>query len=195
MFNQFVISQRHRRNWILVKSGCENESLFWAPNCVPRFECAPWLAVKKAIVDMLIRLKGNAKSTSGNSLNALRAQNKNWRCFVDATTGFPAKWRLRKERGNSILMTRHYPDLGSDSDSVNQIFHAARPIRITTQIWVVTRHQYGISALVCQTSFGRKTSGSVAKCRLFSQANFSLALYSTSQVHESGEVCHPDRRR
>ena len=29
----------------------------------------------------------------------------------DATTGFPAKWSIRNERRNSILMTRHYPDL------------------------------------------------------------------------------------
>ena len=57
-------------------------------------------------------------------------------------------------------MTRHYPDLGSASDWLNQIFHGARPIRST----------YKISALVSQTSFGRETSGSVAKCRLFSQA-------------------------
>jgi len=35
----------------------------------------------------------------------------------------------------------------------------------------VTRHQYGISAPVSQTSFGEETSGSVAKCRLFSQAS------------------------
>ena len=63
-------------------------------------------------------------------------------------------------------MTHHYPDLGSASDWLNQISHAARPIRSTTQIWVVTRHQYGISALVSQTSFGGETSGSVAKCRL-----------------------------
>ena len=67
-------------------------------------------------------------------------------------------------------MTRHYPDLGGASDWLNQISHAARPIRSTTQIWVVTRHQYGISALVSQTSFGGETSDSVAKCRLFSQA-------------------------
>ena len=33
----------------------------------------------------------------------------------------------------------------------------------------MTRHQYGISALVSQTSFGGETSNSVAKCRLFSQ--------------------------
>ena len=67
-------------------------------------------------------------------------------------------------------MTRHYPDLGSASDWLNQISHAARPIRSTTQIWVVTRHQYGISALVSQTSFGGETSGSVAQSGLFSQA-------------------------
>ena len=36
----------------------------------------------------------------------------------DATTEFPAKWRLRNERRNSPLMTRHYPDLGSDASSV-----------------------------------------------------------------------------
>ena len=71
-------------------------------------------------------------------------------------------------------MTGHYPHLGSASDLLNQISHAVRPIRRTTQIWVVTRHQYGISALVSQTSFGGETSGSVAKCRLFSQANKSV---------------------
>ena len=31
--------------------------------------------------------------------------------FGGAITGLPAKWRLRNERINSILMTRHYPDL------------------------------------------------------------------------------------
>ena len=60
-------------------------------------------------------------------------------------------------------MTRHYPDLGRASDWLKQISHAARPIRSSTQIWVVTRHQYGISALVSQTSFRRETSGGVAK--------------------------------
>ena len=34
---------------------------------------------------------------------------------------------LRNERRNSILMTRHYPDLGSASDWLNRISHAARP--------------------------------------------------------------------
>ena len=66
-------------------------------------------------------------------------------------------------------MARHYPDLGSVSDLLEQISLAARPIRNTTQIWPMTRHQHGISALVSQTSFRGKTSGRVAKCLLFSQ--------------------------
>ena len=61
-------------------------------------------------------------------------------------------------------MTRHYPDLGSVSDWWKQISRAARPIRNATQIWPMTRHQHGISALVSQTSFRAKTSGRVAKC-------------------------------
>ena len=67
-------------------------------------------------------------------------------------------------------MTCHYTDLGSAPDWLNQISHAARPIRGTTQILVVMYHQYGISAFVSQTSFGGETSGSVVKCHLFPQA-------------------------
>ena len=47
---------------------------------------------------------------------------------------------------------RAQKDLGSASDWLKQISHAARPIRSTTQIWVVTRRQYGISALVSRTA-------------------------------------------
>ena len=73
-----------------------------------------------------------------------------------------------------ILMTRHYPDLGSPSDWSCRVGNLIQPIRSTTQLWEVTRHQCGISALVSQTSFGGETSGSVAKCRLFSQASTVL---------------------
>ena len=45
-----------------------------------------------------------------------------------------------------------------------------QPIRSTTKVWVVTRHQYGISALVTQTSFCEGSSGDLVKRRLFSQA-------------------------
>ena len=41
-------------------------------------------------------------------------------------------------------MTRHYPDLGSASDWSCRVGNLIQPIRSTTQIWVVTRHQYGI---------------------------------------------------
>ena len=85
-------------------------------------------------------------------------------------------------------MTRHYPDLGSASDWLNQISHAARPIRSTTKICVVTRHhdQYGISALVSQTSFGGDTSASVAKCRLFSHA---IVITGTFRFGVIFDVC------
>ena len=102
----------------------------------------------------------------GTCLFSLRKQP----TFGDATIGFPAKLCLRNERRNSILMTHHYPDLTSACDWLNQISHAAWPIKSTTQIWVVMHHQCGISAVISQMSFGRETSGSVAKCRPFSQA-------------------------
>ena len=94
--------------------------------------------------------------------------------FRDASTGFPAKWRLRNERRDSILITRYYPDLGSVSDWSWRERNLPQPIRSTTQIWVVMRHQYGISAPVSQTSIREKTSGGVAKCRLFRQASLML---------------------
>ena len=85
----------------------------------------------------------------------------------NAAIGFPAKWRLRKDRRNSILMTRHYPELGSASDWSCHLGHLLQPFRRTTWIWVVRRHRCGISALVSRTSFRRETSGGVVKCRLF----------------------------
>ena len=66
-----------------------------------------------------------------------------------------------------ILTTCHYLDLGS---AVEENFSSGTiKIRSTIQSWVVTRHQYGISELVSQTSFRGKTRGDAAKCRLFSQ--------------------------
>ena len=55
----------------------------------------------------------------------------------------------------------------------------------------MTRYQYGISALVSETSFGGETSGSVAKCQLFSQAIsstvFSISLFiGTTETHSFG---------
>ena len=80
---------------------------------------------------------------------------------------FPAKGRLRNERRNSILMTRHYTDLGGVSDWLKRISCAARQIRSTSQIRVVTRYEYGISPIVPETSFRGKTSGSVKNVGCF----------------------------
>ena len=92
--------------------------------------------------------------------------------FRDATTKL-----LRKMTSKHRAQKFHTddPDLGSASDWLKQISHAERPIRGTTRIFVVTRHQYGISALVLQTSFRRETSGGVSKCRLFSQATLIVS--------------------
>ena len=48
--------------------------------------------------------------------------------FGDATTDFPAIWRLRNENRNSILMTCHYPDLGSASDWSCRLANLFQPI-------------------------------------------------------------------
>ena len=51
-------------------------------------------------------------------------------------------------------MTRHYPELDSASHWSYRVGNLIQPIRSTTQIWVMTRYQYGISVLVSQMSFG-----------------------------------------
>ena len=86
-------------------------------------------------------------------------------------------------------MMRHYPDMGSASDRLNQISLAARPIRSTTHIWVVTRHQFGISAFVSQMSFSRETSVSIAKCGVFSQATLSTILPWFASTRGGGGGC------
>ena len=44
-----------------------------------------------------------------------------------------------------------------------------QPIRSTTQVWVISMEF--LRSIASQTSFGWETSGGVAQCRLFSQAN------------------------
>ena len=50
------------------------------------------------------------------------------------STWFPAKWRARNERRNSILMTCHFLDLGSASDWLKPISLAPGPIKISTLV-------------------------------------------------------------
>ena len=84
--------------------------------------------------------------------------------------GFSTRYCLRTEHRNSPLMTCYYQDLGCAFDWLKQISYMAQPIRSTTQFWVVSHNQYGISALISQRSFCGETSGRIVKCQLFSQA-------------------------
>ena len=68
-------------------------------------------------------------------------------------------------------MTRYYSDLDSASDWSCRVGNLIFPSRIITQIWVVARHQYGISAFVSQTSFGGKTS-----------CSFQISIWKISQL-------------
>ena len=73
------------------------------------------------------------------------------------------------------------PELASASDWSYREGNLLRPIRNTTQIWVVTRHHYGIFAVVRQTSFRGETSGGASKCQLFSRIN-PLSLNIRKQI-------------
>ena len=99
--------------------------------------------------------------------------------FGNAATGFPAKWCLRKECRNSILMMCRYPDLGSASDWLNQISHVARTIRSTTQIWVVNVISMEFLLLFLRRHL--ETISSIAKCRPFFQANYWFKIFPQLQ--------------
>ena len=89
--------------------------------------------------------------------------------FRDATTGLPEKWHPRIKWLQKLHIDDvRYTDLGNASDWSCRAGNLILPIRSTMQIWVVTRHQNGISALDPQTSFRVESNGSAAKCRLFS---------------------------
>ena len=72
-----------------------------------------------------------------------------------------------------MLMMRHYLGLGAADLVVPLVKFASKPIRSSTQIWVVTCHQHVMS---CQTSFHGETVSGVADCHLFSQATLPVLL-------------------
>ena len=99
--------------------------------------------------------------------------------FRNANNGFLTKWCLRNERRNSILIMCHYPDLGSASDWLKQISQAAWLIRSSTQLWVVTHHQYAISVLFSQMSLRGEI---VVKCCLFSHPTIMITDKNTCLI-------------
>ena len=98
------------------------------------------------------------------------------------------KWHLRNKHRRSILMMCHYPDLGGASYWSCCMGNLLQPVRSTTQIWVVTFHQYGTFALFSQTSFLGETSGGVTKFCLFYEAKYMLVYKSNER--ERFEVVH-----
>ena len=110
--------------------------------------------------------------------------------FCDAITGFRVKWRRSQKQVQKI----HTDDVSvprSCSASDHWLYHKRnllQPVRSTTQIWVVTCHQYGTFALLSQTSFLVETSGGVMKCCLFYQAKYMLVYKHNAR--ESSELVH-----
>ena len=80
---------------------------------------------------------------------------------------FGAKLALTWEKSQHFVVKAHK----FHTDKAREI--CFNPIRSTTLIWVVTRHQYGISVVVPQKSLSRETSGGITKNWLFSHANLS----------------------
>ena len=76
------------------------------------------------------------------------------------------------------------PDLGPASDWLKQISIAVRSIKSTTQIWVVIRSQYEISACAPHKSFNSQGNIGVAKCRLFSYATHLTAILWLVRVRQ-----------
>ena len=87
-----------------------------------------------------------------------------------------------------------YPDL--DLSASDCLFHEKKlcqPVRSTSQMMVVTHHEYGVSVLVLQTLLHQVTSSGIAKCQLFSKVTFklfqfvclliSLTTFAASQCH------------
>ena len=73
----------------------------------------------------------------------------------------------------SLVITL-YPDLGRASDWLCCKGTLRQLIRSSTQIGVVTYHQYGMSVLTPLLSFCRETSGGVSKCLLISDTSVKL---------------------
>ena len=83
------------------------------------------------------------------------------------------------------------------SDWLKQISYAVQPIRASTQIWVVTSHQYEIPVRVPRTSFCGGISGGIANCQLFPQATnlkgHSQLMYMRIRYHFLADL-HVTRR-
>ena len=113
-----------------------------------RLKPATYSCIKLFVIIILISLL----TTQIARVSSMRKQP----TFGNTNTSFPVKWRPKNERKNPILMTRHYSGLDRAAEWSCRAGNLIQLIRSSIKIWVVTSHQYGISALVSQTSFGGK---------------------------------------
>ena len=91
----------------------------------------------------------------------------NSRHFVMPPLVSPQNVVWKNECRNSILMTCHYPDLGSASGWLKQISHIAWPIRSTTQIWVGHVISMEFLHLFLRQHFARKLMVMLCNFRCF----------------------------
>ena len=99
-----------------------------------------------------------------NDVSETNAENPYWWCVT--TQILQCFWWLVVPQGGNLLQL----------------------VRRTTQIWVVTFHQYGTFALFSQTSFLGETSGGITKFCLFYEAKYMLVYKSNER--ERFEVVH-----
>ena len=110
---------------------------------------------------------------------------------VSCVSSFERK--LEKERkpvvvsGNVSYPTPPPPPITTAEQCFLLTENLLQAIRSTTQILVVTHHQYGISSIVPQMSFLGETCGGVRKCWLFSDCIFghSLGLSQTTSHNKN----------
>ena len=96
----------------------------------------------------------NSCDLAENHLNCSYRRFPLWNDVCETSAEIPHWWRTLPRSGWCFWL-------------VENLLHS---IKSSTQIWIVTRYQHRISALVSQTSIRRETTGRVAKCQRFSQA-------------------------
>ena len=83
------------------------------------------------------------------------------------------------------MMTHHYQDLGSASDWSCHLGNLIQSIRNTTQIWVVTHHQYGIFPARFSDVIWRGNPG-LSKCATGAIASYFL-VFAGCRLFEKSE--------
>ena len=79
--------------------------------------------------------------------------------FREVTNGFPAKWRLRDDCRNSLLMTCHYSELGSASDCLKICLN---------QLEALTRSNWCMIRISLQSLYSHRRTLKLMQVRLSS---------------------------